>query len=228
MRNWNHISLYKFQRIEEITSRKISDIDKTLWTVCVVFDKTEYQLDNMPLKKAQRLISGVEKIFASDVNTKPKEKVGRYKINYDPSTYTFGQYIELAFFLQEPIKNMHYVLASVSGTDANKHKERAEYFLNRPVTDVLGGFSLIIERFTAFNDEYKGLFGLDTEVSGESATTNHFYKRYGWIYSASQVADYERITLDQAFALPIRRALNDLAYLKAKSKFEAELIKKRA
>jgi capsule polysaccharide export protein KpsE/RkpR len=45
--------------------------------------------------------------------------------------------------------------------------------------------------------------------------SNKFNKRYGWIYAASQVAEYERITLDQAFALPIRQAFNDLAVFKS-------------
>ena len=47
-----------------------------------------------------------------------------------------------------------------------------------------------------------------------------FAKHYGWIYSTSLVADLERITLDQAFELPIYQYLNGLAYCKMKEKLE--------
>lgn len=223
--SWKRISLYRFQQIEEINNRNISDLDKTLWTICAVFDKTEYELDNLPVKKVEKLIGKVETIFKSDVKTKPAKKIGKFKVQYDPSKLTFGQYTELAFFLQAPIKNAHYVLASMVSPDASKHRERAEYFLGLPIEKVLGAFSLFIEKFGQFNGEYKNLFGLDPAVNGESATESQFNKYYGWIYAASQIAEYERITLDETYALPVRRAFNDLAYLKAKSKYEAEQTK---
>jgi len=49
---------------------------------------------------------------------------------------------------------------------------------------------------------------------------------YGWIYQTKLVADFEGITLDQAFNLPVINFLNDLAYLKAKMEHDNELIRK--
>ena len=49
-----------------------------------------------------------------------------------------------------------------------------------------------------------------------------FQKHYGWVYSAVLVAEHERITLDQAYDLPVLHFINDLAYLKMKSKVEAK------
>jgi hypothetical protein len=227
MLNWNKISLYKFHRMDEINKREISDIDKTLFTTCVVFDKTEFELDNLPVKKALRYVSKVEKIVSSELKVKELKKIGKYQIEYDPSKLTFGQFIELVFFLQHPTQNIHYAMASIVSKDADTHKERAEYFLSVSIQKVMGCFKKFIENFEAFQKEYKALFGLDNEVSEQGASINQFNKRYGWIYSASLVAEYERITLDQAFALPIRRALNNLAYLKAKVKYESELSKKK-
>jgi hypothetical protein len=223
--SWDNVTLYKFQRIDEINKRDISELDKTLFTTCVVFDKTEFELDNMPPQKALKYVSKVEKIFRSELKMKPGKKAGKFPMVYDPSALTFGQFIELVYFLQDPILNAHYVLASIVSKDADTHRQRSEYFHSLPVGKVMGCFQRFIENFEAFQKEYKSLFGLDEEVSGTSAQVNQFNKRYGWIYSASQVAEYERITLDQAFALPIRRALNDLAYLKAKAKYESELLK---
>lgn len=225
---WNKISLFKFQQIEEINSRDISEVDKTLFATCVVFNLTEFQLDQLPLRKAQKLINKVTKIFITRPDMKPREKVGKYTIITDPSKLTFGQYIELAFFLQDNwLRNAHFVLASLASADADNHKERADYFLRKPVTKLLGVITVFAQNFEEFNKEYKSLFGLSAETNpNEQVQVDRFNKRYGWIYAASQVAEYERITLDDAFALPVRRAFNDLAYLKAKGIYEAEQIKK--
>ena len=226
MPNWNDITLFKFQQIDEINSREVSDIDKILFTTCVVFNLTEYQLDNKPLKDANKLIEKVKNIFENEINAQPKKKIGKFKIDYDPAKLTFGQYIELSFFLQaKPIQNAHYILSSIASKDADKHRQRADYFLTISITKIVGSISFFIERLKKFNDEYKSLFGLDKETGGKEVQGDQFNKRYGWIYAASQVAEYERITLDAAFALPIRRAFNDLAFLKAKSKYDAQQLK---
>lgn len=227
MSNWNKITLFKFQQINEINSREVSDLDKLLFTTCVVFDLTEFQLDNKPIKEASKLIDKVKAIFESEFKPLPKKKIGKFKINYAPARLKFGQYIELSFFLQSnPIQNSHYIFSSIVSSDADKHRDRADYFLTQPIAKIIGSLTLFIEKFKAFNDEYKTLFGLDKEAGGKEAQSDQFNKRYGWIYAASQVAEYERITLDDAFALPIRRAFNDLAFLKAKSKYDAEQLKR--
>lgn len=228
--NWNKITLGKFQQLEEINNRELSDIDKVLFSACVVFDMTEFELDNADPKKVLKLTNRMKSLFETPFNTKHYNKIGKYFINYDVSKMTLGQYIELAFFLSSPTKNAHYVMATISNQWLRKHassdhRKKANYFLNRPIEQIMSGLKLITEAFMEFNKEYKNLFGIDKEVTGD-VQQDEFNKRYGWIYSASQVADYERITNDEAFALPVRQAFNDLAYLKAKGKYEAEQLRK--
>ena len=229
--NWNDITLGKFQQIEEINNRNISDIDRVLFSTCIVFDKTEYELDNEDPRKVMRMTENLTRIFEAPLSPSPFKKIGKYFINYDISKVSFGQYIELSYFLsQKPVQNAQYVLASVSNSRWRKnravdHRKKADYFMSKSITKIMGSLAAIIENFQRFNDEYKKLWGLDREVTG-NVQNEDFNKRYGWIYSATQVAEYERITLDQAFALPIRQALNDLAFLKAKGKYEAEQLKK--
>lgn len=234
--NWNKITLGKFQQLEEINNRELSDIDKVLFSACVVFDMTEYELDNADPKKVLKLTNKMKSLFETPFNTKHYTKIGRYFINYDISKMTFGQYIELAFFLipnskkEIDIRKAHYAMATISNQWLRKHtssdhRKKANYFLNQSIEQIMSGLKLITEAFIEFNKEYKNLFGLDKEVSSD-VQQDEFNKRYGWIYSASQVAEYERITNDEAFALPVRQAFNDLAYLKAKGKYEAEQIRK--
>lgn len=229
--NWNNITLAKFQQIEEINSRNIPDIDKVLFSTCIVFDMTEYELDNADPKKVIKMTGRIQKIFETPFNTRHHTKIGKYFINYDVSKMTFGQYVELTFFLSKtPIQNAHYIMATISNqwrkkNSASDHRKKAGYFLEQPIEKIIGAITLIIEAYGEFNKEYKSLFGVDKEVSGD-VQEDVFNKRYGWIYSATQVADHEKLTLDETFALPIRMALNALGYLKAKAKYEAEQLRK--
>jgi hypothetical protein len=78
---------------------------------------------------------------------------------------------------------------------------------------------------------FEGLFGsrddgeeLD-EVSSRSSVSN-FMRDFGWIYQASLVAEFERITMEEVYDIPTIQFLNDLSYLKAKNEYEAEQLKK--
>lgn len=226
MSKWKNITLFKFQRIEAIQQDKTYDsLDKILFTACEVFDMTEHELDHAGAKVASKLIKKVEIIFGSEFVPVTPQRIGRYKMLYDVNAFTFGQYIELSFFFIAHIRNAHYALASASrhvfrkySTDG--HRKRADFFLHQPVEVTMGALKQLMENFQSFNGQYKGLFGLDQEAHDQSAPDDIFNKRYGWTYSAKVVAEYEGITLDQAYALPIRQALNDLSYLKEKVSYE--------
>jgi len=239
---WKKITLYKYQRLEEIELRKIDPIDKVLYSTCVVYNLTEWQLDNMNPKKATKKILRMTKILESKVNPVAKNRIGKYWINYDISKMTFGQYIEIAYFIQSGVlPSIHFILASCSHlpftkNNPNKHSIRSEYFLHKPIEITLGSALLIINNFNEFNKKYKGLFGLksnneemddDTIRRINKEEQDPFNRQFGWIYSATQVAEHERITLDKAFALPVTQAMNALSFLKAKGKYQERQLKNK-
>lgn len=226
MKSWKDITLFQFQAIEQINSRKdLGDDDKVLYSVCAVFNMTEYQLDNTKPRKAAKLINAINKIFSAPFIQKAYDRIGLYFLNYNPGSMTFGQYVELCFFLQQPIQHAHYILASISNRLFFKekvHKKRAEYFSQQPITKVIGSVTRLQEAFAEFNKEFNNLFGLSEKVHDPAAKVDKFNKRYGWTFSAERVADYERITIDEAYKLPVRQALNALTYLKAKDDYIKE------
>jgi hypothetical protein len=233
MNKWNNISLFQFQQIDEITGRQTDEFDKVCFQACVIFGLTEFELDNMPPLKAARLMQKLSAIYSTEFPEVIPKRIGKYVIEYDPSKMTMGQYVEVSFFISSGhLKHAHYLLASISRRWFSKrkpdgHKKRAEYFLTRSVVETIGAVKAFIANLNQFNGEYKNLFGLDANVNGESASVAFFNKRYGWTYSVSQIAEYERITLDEAFNLPVRQGLNDLNYLKEKGKYEAEQLKNK-
>ena len=82
-----------------------------------------------------------------------------------------------------------------------------------------------MSRISELDKGFSGLFDSgndgegDNEVSGRGSISN-FMRYYGWIYQTSLVAEFERITMEEAYEIPTLQFLNDLAYLKAKSEHE--------
>lgn len=223
---WKNITLGKYQRIEDINKQSLPDIDKALYSACVVFDKTEYQLDNEKPAKVLKMMTKMQSIFEMPFNPVASKRIGGYMINYDVSRITLGQYIELAYFIADgTAKNAHYILATMAtGKRKTEHRERAEFFQGQPVELVVGAMNAIVKNFDQFNKRFQNLFGVDPIVSG-NVQNDEFNKRYGWIYSATQVAAHEGIPLDDAYKLPIIQAFNDLMFLKAKAKYEIEQLR---
>jgi hypothetical protein len=58
------------------------------------------------------------------------------------------------------------------------------------------------------------------EQKKSSTIEEDFSSRFGWIYNAKQVSEFEMITLDAVYDLPVVQFLNDLAYLKSKKQLD--------
>lgn len=224
--SWKKISLFKYQEVERINAVEVYDaLDKVLLTACVVFEMTEGYVIDMGAKFAAKLIVRVKRVFGNSFKARMPARIGRYRILYNVSAFTFGQYIELAFFFKQPHLNAHYILASCSRSRfrpyrTKGHKARADYFLFRSAEKTIGAVEAILAQSQAFNRQFQHLFGLDENVHTEKAQDDKFNVRYGWTYSASAIAEYCRIPLDDVYEMPAREALNHLAYLKEKAQYE--------
>lgn len=221
------VSLKTYQEVDAIMSDPtLSDIDKTLFCACSVYNKTPDQLDKETApKKVLRMIGKLETVFKKTFKLSCKKYIGVYKINYDIDKLTFGQFIELCFFFQyNMVDKAHFILATMGKTVVEvSHPIKAQYFLNRSISSTLGAVTQIRDNFYQFNARRSDLFGLDPEVYDDSSNNSvrkKFQENYGWFYAAEMVAAYERISIKETYNLSVTRALNDLGYLKAKQKFE--------
>lgn len=233
MKSWNDITLANFQRIDLLKqNRDLDDLDIMLFSICEIYGMTEYELDNAG-EKAHKLISTVSKVFSAPFKPVCKHRIGKYRLQFDPAKWTYGQFVELMFFLKQRIQHGHYVLASISTAlwkkyDAENHRKRAEFFQQVPITVVTGCINRLIENLEQFKKEYSALFGLPEEQeAGQSVSMSRFSERYGWIYSATQLAEYERIPLEEVYQMPLRQALNNLVYLKELAKYQIEQAKQK-
>lgn len=79
----------------------------------------------------------------------------------------------------------------------------------------------IDKRFASLFDKGADEDNGDGQSGGNS---NSFAANYGWIYSTEQVAEFERISLDNAYDLNILQFLSDLVYIKEKQKNEKRMM----
>src|SRR6185437_875951 len=155
--NWKKITLFKYQQIETINAdKKFDELEKVLFSACVAFGLTEQEMDAKGLKQVAKMIKRIKRLFTTSPAVLIPKRIGRYWVLYDVSRFTFGQYVVLAFFLQQPTKNMHYILASCSRRLLRKyattgHPARADRFLGCRMEQAVGAVKVIKERFEAFN-----------------------------------------------------------------------------
>lgn len=147
------ITIDKFQKLQSISSLDTEEIEKASRLVQVMLDKSEQQVDAMSIKKFAKLCEKLKKVFDLTVNaatmSKPKTIIqanGKvYFLNFDiKPPFNTGRYIEvLTFSKDDPIMNMHNILASICTPmkwswrkfnyvkqpyDALKHQEYANDF----------------------------------------------------------------------------------------------------
>jgi hypothetical protein len=224
------LTLERYKAIDAIIAdTSLSEIDKTLFSLCALYNLAPEELDKYPPLKVVKMAAKLEKVFKFKISA--PAIIGIYKIQYDISSITFGQYIELSYFFQfNAVDKANYILATCAKTFIKRsHSKIAEAFSNKHVGIITGAMAKIRAGYIALNKEFGALFGLDDEVHPQAVSDSfmtQFNNRYGWIYSAEAVATYERISVEEAYNLTVKRALNDLVYLKAKQRYEYLLTRK--
>lgn len=217
----------KYQQVYEISQTTLDDIERVATLICFVFNLDEDKVNNFSELQFLK--------YADKLNRKLSTKDRWYnwiKLQTDASQITFGQFIETSYWLKNGVlENIHLVAASlVKNWNGISHQEKAERLLNRPIWSVLDQVNQFTESLNKLIKSYPGLFPQPPKPKpGEELPKEEkphpFLEQYGWIFSATQVADYERIELDKVYSIPIIQALNALSYLKGKQQYDKWLTK---
>lgn len=117
------LTIEKFQTLQSIATLETDEFLKAARLVQVLLDKTEAEVDAMPIKKFAVLCKNLQKAFDIKINeatmAKPKSIIYAnnkfYHLNFDiKPPFNTGRYIEvLTFSKDNPIINMHNILASI-------------------------------------------------------------------------------------------------------------------
>jgi hypothetical protein len=117
------LTIDKFQKLQSIATLETDELLKATRLVQVLLDKTEEEIDAMPVQKFAKLCDKLKTAFditidAATMSTprsiiQANGKVYNLNFNIKPPFNT-GRYIEvLTFSKDDPIMNMHNILASI-------------------------------------------------------------------------------------------------------------------
>lgn len=217
------MKLYQYQRLAGFYDPENDEIQMISLLICDYFGLELNAIYTMDAKKFIRYTKKIIKIF-NQVNKKPFWV--RLKLETDAKKITLGQFIEVQHFLKDgQSESLHLVGASI-WDDKRDHVHKAELMANMPAQNVLNDIIKFIISFNELINSYKGLFEIeektdddDEEIKNDIDKPHEFITKFGWFFSAKQIAAHEGIKLEDAYNLPIIQALNDLAYLKSEQSY---------
>ncbi|MGN6416111.1 MAG: hypothetical protein ACTHMC_01375 [Pseudobacter sp.] len=148
--SWGTITVQQFQDIHRLSlTPDIDDFERVERAICILFDMTEQQLGDLPVKEFTALARQCTFALTDQVPGKPVKsfRIGRkkYAITYDPTKLRHRQYVEILTFGDKPIENMHYIMASLvqpvrwgmrRKNEAKDHEAISADMLNAKLVDV--------------------------------------------------------------------------------------------
>jgi len=240
------LSIKQFQQINEINKTGIEDLDKSIMFVQVLTGKSEFEVNQMKVKKFNKLCNQILTAFNSmvvDMNkAKPvnliKANVKWDWINYDIAKVDAGRYGETATFGVDLIENLHKIMATMvvpmkwtirglkpKEYDATNHEEIANDMAEAEFKHCYHAAVFFLRSFQELNSRFSSLYGNSDEQDGTGESIDEFQRSFGWIYNAKLVSEFEDISLDDVWKLPVIQFLNDLTYLRLKIEWDANKLK---
>lgn len=134
------LSVRQFQELFHIVEMDLPDIELSTIIVKTLTGKSDAEIENMPVKKFNKICRDAKKSIDTYVSNVDKKKAVKfikvngtlYQLHYDMKRMNAGKYVEAATFSQEPIKNLHKILATMAvpmrwtwrGLRAKAHSEQ--------------------------------------------------------------------------------------------------------
>ena len=117
------LTIDKFQKLHSIATMEMDEIDKASNLVQILLGKSVEYVESMPLKKFGKICEDLKVTFdlkvEDEMNKPPRQLIACgtkvYHLNFDiKNPFNTGRYIEvLTFSKDDPIMNMHNILASI-------------------------------------------------------------------------------------------------------------------
>lgn len=217
------MTLRDYQIVYKHNNNIKDEIERMAFIIMDLYNLPYAKVDGMSKRAFMRKINKVTKNFTQ---TFKKPFYFFLKLENDATKINFGQFIEAVYFLKDDaIPNLHLLAATMLKKKNKVHSVEAEKMLNKPINYVMSDCVNFINSLQTLLFSYKGLFEIDEEqqqdlIEKPQKKAHPFVEKYGWIYSAKQVAEFEGIPLNEAYDLPIIQALNILSLLKSKADYE--------
>ena len=146
------ITIKKFQELYKASSLEMEELDKAILLVMILTGKSEFEVQQLPVRKFNSLCKAIEKAFdkfnEKVQNDKPRNIIrvngNWYYLNHSimNTEMNAGRYVEIAQFSEDIIGNLHKILASMANPmkltlkglkiqkyNSHNHEKIAEDFL---------------------------------------------------------------------------------------------------
>lgn len=223
------MKLSNWQRIASFYDEDNDEVEQAALLICDIYGFSPEQVDQLSPAVFQLYSYRVKRLFDRMMR---RPWWSRLRFQTDATQITFGQFIEVKYFLQQgAIDAMHLVAASIQIGGHADHKTRAERLRQTNARKVLPDVNRFMVSFNDLIDSYSGLFEKEEEEEDmdeaprRKEAEHPFITQYGWIFSAKKVAEHEGMKLEEVFGIPVIQALNDLAYLKGEASYMKKINK---
>jgi hypothetical protein len=118
---WHKITVEQYQQIARVQAEPLEDMDKLIAVIGIIYDKTESQVNDLPVPLFHRLTAEVNELFSKGLQTNIPGKYikangHKYRMIYKAAKITYGQWTEIMHFLNgDLIQNLHLLAASIAG-----------------------------------------------------------------------------------------------------------------
>lgn len=115
------LTIRQFQELYQVIEMDLPDYELSTIIVKTLTGKSDSEIDNMPVSKFNRICRDAKRSIDSYVNNvnnkKPKKFISVngtiYQLHYDMRRMNAGKYVDAATFSQEPVKNLHKLMATM-------------------------------------------------------------------------------------------------------------------
>lgn len=116
------LSVRQFQELFEVIEMGLPDYELSIIIVKTLTGKSDAEINDISVRKFNKICATAKKAIDSYVTNVDKKKPVKflkvngntYQLHYDMRRMTAGKYVEAMTFSQEPIKNLHKLLATMA------------------------------------------------------------------------------------------------------------------
>lgn len=181
--SWQTLTVGQYQELYRLSlSTGLDDFAKLEKAICIVYNLSENQVDDLSITKFKQLASEVSFVFESEVIPGKAQKyikagTKKYLVNYNVTDLTHGQYVSIQHFADKPIENMHYILACVVNpvrfgiklkNKADHHLKYAEQLKNARMIDVYNSCVFFCKVYTSSIKAIRGYLEAQMMMQGKT------------------------------------------------------------
>lgn len=203
---WHKITVEQYQQIYQVYKEPIEEIDKIIHIISILYNKSEHEVNNLPVTTFHKLTAEINQTFSPELKTTIAYKYikangHRYKLSYEVGNLRFGQWAELQHFLKgNLIENLHKLAASIAApmrfgiiagkNDSEQHEKVANDFLQANFLKTYSSVVFFCHKWTGSKIDTKDYLEKKMEKTWEEMTIQEKEEQMHQMFLMTGMAGY--------------------------------------